>query len=48
MYLPHLTKNDTVESLNKGHFGIAQFFVHKEGVLFGRSKMYKNHAKDVF
>ena len=37
MHLPHLTKGDTVEPLNKGHFGTALFVLRKEGVLFGRS-----------
>ena len=48
MHLPHLTKGDTLEPLNKGHFGTAPFVVRKEGALFGRSKMYKKHMKDVF
>ena len=49
MHLTHLTKGDTVEPLNKGHFGIASLVVRKEGVFFGRSKMYKKHnMKDIF
>ena len=48
MHLAHLTKGDTVESLNKGQLGTALFVLCKEGVLFRRSKMYKNHMKDVF
>ena len=32
MHLSYFTKGDTVESLNKGHFGTVIFVLHKEGV----------------
>ena len=35
MHLPHLTKGDTVEPLNKGHFGTALFFVRRLSSLEG-------------
>ena len=31
MHLPHFTKGDMVESLNKGHFGTVIIVFHKEG-----------------
>ena len=48
MHLLHLTKDDTVEPLNKVHFGTVLYVLCKEGVHFGRSKMYQNNREDVF
>ena len=36
---------NTVEPVNKGHFGTAPFVLSKEVVLFGRRKMYKKYGK---